>query len=53
MDETATRTHVGDRELREFLLYLVGALGAMVAVALGVLCGHPLFRSLSRLRWFR
>jgi uncharacterized membrane protein YjjB (DUF3815 family) len=32
---------------------LVGALGTMVAVALGVLCGHPLFRSLSRLRWFR
>ncbi|MGA5300033.1 threonine/serine ThrE exporter family protein [Nucisporomicrobium flavum] len=27
---------------------LVGAIGSMVAVALGVLCGHPLFRSLAR-----
>jgi uncharacterized membrane protein YjjP (DUF1212 family) len=28
MDETATRTHIGDRELREFLLYLGSALTA-------------------------
>jgi uncharacterized membrane protein YjjP (DUF1212 family) len=28
---------------------LIGAAGSMVAVALGVLCGYPLFRSVSRL----
>ncbi|MCA2211489.1 threonine/serine ThrE exporter family protein [Jidongwangia harbinensis] len=27
---------------------LLGAIGSMVAVALGVLCGHPLFQSLAR-----
>ena len=27
---------------------LLGALGSMVAVALGVLCGHPLYRALAR-----
>jgi uncharacterized membrane protein YjjB (DUF3815 family) len=27
---------------------LIGAAGSMVSVALGVLCGHPLYRSLRR-----
>lgn len=32
---------------------LLGAVGSMVAVALGVLCGYPLFRSLARsIGWF-